>query len=895
MKNPTFTRGTWLRATPVAAAVATLLTATGTVQAQDAPVSQTITVTGIRRGIESAIATKKNSDSIVEAISAEDIGKLPDSSIAESIARLPGLTAQRVAGRASGINIRGMSPDFSTALLNGREQVSPGDNRGVEFDQYPSELLSAVVVYKTPDGTLIGQGLSGTVDLQTVRPLSLGNRAISINLRGEKDGVGTDFTGNGTRFNISYIDQFADRTIGVALGYARLKSKITTQRSETYNNDSTGTINETTFKYTGGFKFFNESTDQTRDGAMAVFEFKPNKDFSSVVDLYYSKFDKDVVKRGLELQPNDSWKAAGSFQYPDLLNPVITDGKLISGTWTNVNPLSRHIWEPVKDEIQSLGWNSKMKFNPQWSGAADLSYSQAKRREHTTEIEAGVYDTVNGRPLPEQVTIANYNQVTAFQYNHGDPSIIKLTDPESWGQNGYDKLFNTKDTLNALRLTAQRELDGFFSRAEFGVNATDRKKTKSSEEAFLRLPAGTSSGGALPAGTSSVTVPGGFSTISFNPSDVFPSSYNVVPNVNGDILQKGWTVKEKTATAFVRAGIDSEVMGMPLRGNLGLQVIGTDQSSTAPSIDNSHDSSFTLVTRGKKFTDVLPSLNLNLDPGGNQAVRLGLAQVMARARMDQLSAFQRTQFSNGVFSGSGGNPLLDPYRATAIDLSYEKYFSGNKGYVSAAAFYKKLKTYIFDYTDLGFDFSNLPDLLGGTGTIPPGALIGKYTQPRNGNGGSISGIELAVSVPLNMLTPMLDGFGVVASYADTDSKIKPFGDGDTRSLPGLSKRVSTFTAYYEKYGFSARVAQRARSDFLGEIQGFGGNRDQGKYIKSESIIDMQFGYDFQSGPAKGLSLLLQINNAGNTKYQEYTDPATKLVTNSNEYGKTILFGGTYKF
>ena len=95
----------------------------------------TIVVTGIRRGIEAAISVKQNNTSIVEAISAEDIGKLPDSSIAESIARLPGLTAQRVAGRASGINIRGMSPDFSTALLNGREQVSTGDNRGVEFDQ----------------------------------------------------------------------------------------------------------------------------------------------------------------------------------------------------------------------------------------------------------------------------------------------------------------------------------------------------------------------------------------------------------------------------------------------------------------------------------------------------------------------------------------------------------------------------------------------------------------------------------------------------------------------------------------------------------------------------------------------------------------------------------------
>lgn len=109
-----------------------------------------VQVTGLRRAIEGAISVKRDSTSIVEAISAEDIGRLPDVSIAESLARLPGLAAQRVAGRAQVISVRGLSPDFSTTLLNGREVVSTGDNRSVEFDQYPSELVSGVTVYKTP-------------------------------------------------------------------------------------------------------------------------------------------------------------------------------------------------------------------------------------------------------------------------------------------------------------------------------------------------------------------------------------------------------------------------------------------------------------------------------------------------------------------------------------------------------------------------------------------------------------------------------------------------------------------------------------------------------------------------------------------------------------------------
>ncbi|HET8764278.1 MAG TPA: TonB-dependent receptor plug domain-containing protein, partial [Rhodanobacter sp.] len=130
-----------------------------------------VIVTGIAGSIANAIDTKRNSNEIVEAISAVDIGKLPDASIAESLSRLPGLATQRLDGRANMISIRGFSPDFSGTLLNGREQATVGENRGVDFDQYPSELISGAVVYKTPDASLIGQGLSGTVDLHTIRPL----------------------------------------------------------------------------------------------------------------------------------------------------------------------------------------------------------------------------------------------------------------------------------------------------------------------------------------------------------------------------------------------------------------------------------------------------------------------------------------------------------------------------------------------------------------------------------------------------------------------------------------------------------------------------------------------------------------------------------------------------
>ncbi|MFM2287017.1 MAG: hypothetical protein RL684_160, partial [Pseudomonadota bacterium] len=146
-----------------------------------------VVVTGIRKGIEDSIAAKKNDQSIIEVVSAEDIGKLPDSSIAESIARLPGIAAQRTNGRAQTMSIRGLGPDFTVTTFNGREQATTNDNRTVEFDQYPSELVTQVKIFKTPNAGMSYQGVAGTTDIETVHPLAMPNRAMSATYRREHD------------------------------------------------------------------------------------------------------------------------------------------------------------------------------------------------------------------------------------------------------------------------------------------------------------------------------------------------------------------------------------------------------------------------------------------------------------------------------------------------------------------------------------------------------------------------------------------------------------------------------------------------------------------------------------------------------------------------------------
>ena len=289
---------------PVAAGCAVLLISVASAtHAQQA--STEVVVTGIRASIENAIATKRNSDGIVEALSAEDIGKLPDTTVAESVSRLPGVTAQRnkSTGRAQSVSVRGMSPDFNGALLNGREQASTGDSRGVEFDQFPAELLGSIVIHKTPEASLVGQGLASTIDLRTVRPLDFNKRTFSANVRSQRSGIDSGAgEGKGDRQSFSYVDQFADRTLGIALGYTKLKDEGAEQLKFNswggWNRDLT--YNGQAVKIPGGFTADTEQSSSNREGLMAVVQFKPNKDFETVLDVFSSKGTFALKKTGLE-------------------------------------------------------------------------------------------------------------------------------------------------------------------------------------------------------------------------------------------------------------------------------------------------------------------------------------------------------------------------------------------------------------------------------------------------------------------------------------------------------------------------------------------------------------------------------------------------------------------
>ncbi len=865
-----------------------------------------VVVTGIRAGVEAAIRVKRLANEEVEVVSAEDIGKLPDTSIAESISRLPGVTTQRSDGRDSDISIRGFGPDFNGTLMNGREQVSTGDNRAIQFDQYPAELIHQVVVYKTPDASLVGQGLAGTIDLQTTRPLEYGHRALVFDARAIKNGngnLGANSTDKQYRASFSYIDQFLDNTLGVTFGFARLDTPVDTkeiglydpwhQNSPTVDSYNYHTMVPNGVYVTNGIKSLASTGIDKRDGSIATLEWKPTDNFASTFDMYYTDRELDNNRRSME---------ANLGNYPNTTtysNLDIVNNSLIGATVGNLVPLARNFLYITHDQIFATGWNNKWHAGD-WILTSDLGYSRASRDEHDYETQAtyqgGVTDT-GSFLIPE-------SSAPTFQLNnqYTDPSKV-LVGPTIYGA-GYSRFPHVNDELKSVRFDVSHTAGGWFSTVTGGVNYDDRTKAKRQPEgglnALANCPCQIASQYLLP--PTNLGFSGTPSSLSWDVPAVLANYFQPIQTSTtaNYLVGKSWEVHEKLTTLYVMGNLNHDISeDVTLRGNIGVQLLHTDQSSSSNYFDEAAQMPRP-ITKGKKYNDVLPAVNLVFQLPAQQQFRVGLARELARPRMDQMeasfdySASQTAPFTPGA---GGGNPLLDPWRADALDLSYEKYFA-NKAYFSATAFYKKLKSYIYTISS-PYDFSAYNALLP-PGYLPPGAQeqsIGTFTGPQNGSGGRVDGVELAVSLPGELLWDGLNGFGMNASVSETASGIAIPGQvagltSQNIALPGLSKTVWQATVYYEKYGFEARIATRYRSNYIGEISDFAGDRAL-EYVRHEQLTDFQTSYEFQQGLLHGLSFVFQIDNLTNTPFIDYAGEQTR-VRDYETYGRMFFLGAKYK-
>ena len=895
-----------------------------------------IVVTGFRGSIASAVNTKRRSTSIVEVVSAEEIGKLPDVSIAEALGRLPGLATQRINGRSSVLSIRGLGPDLSTALLNGREQVTTSDNRGVEFDQYPAELLSAAVVYKTPYAGLIGQGLAGTVDLQTVRPLARNKRSLSVSGRYEfnEDGaLNPDAPSSGYRATAVYVDQFADDTIGIAVGGALQSSPNQAEQFNAwgYSTDDDGNA------LIGGMKPYLSSNDLDRIGGFATVQARPAEDVEAVVDIFYSDFREDQVLRGIEFP-----LAFGSgFGTTYGGTTEAEDGFANAGAFNNVQGVVRNDLNQRRAELFSMGLNTRYDTDT-WGLEVDLSYSTATRNDRLIETYSGTgYGVEGGAADTLSFTRRNNGLFTfASNLNYADPGLIRLTDPLGWGggsdvvQAGFINSPRTSDDLAHARIALDRDFaeTGFLSNVQLGFDYGDRTKTRRIGQSFLTLPGGPAllSAGAvreLPIPASAILGSStGLSFLGFGPQVTLDPLALVrdvyVPldvALSSFAVPQDYRVTEETLTGWLKVGIDTRIGDSArLYGNLGVQVVQTDQQSQGFRVQTGTATSGGLSIAivpfedGDKYTEYLPSANLILDINDRTKIRFGASRTLARARLDQLNSslgvgVNFTRLTNtdpniSAFSASGGNPRLRPYIANQLDLSFERYF-GRSGYISVAPFYKELKEFVNPNDAFVFDFSQfVPELLTPAQAAQLGTPLGLISGPTNNGDGEIYGIEGSLSLPFEVISPALSSFGLLTSGSYTKSKVTLFREADpddtvTLTVPGLSKWVVNSTVYFEQSGFEARVSHRYRSSFLAEVSGISATRTL-RTAKAESIIDAQIGYAFgpEAGMFDGLRITAQGLNLTDEPFVTIDGPSSSnRVIDHQSFGRTYLVGASWTF
>ena len=904
---------------------------------------QGVQVNGFVSSIENSTALKKNADSIVEAVSAEQVGKLPGTSIADTLGRLPGLAVQTLNGRPQVLTIHGLGPDFSTALINGGQQVSTTNNRDVAFDQYPSSWFDNVVVHLSPQADLIGQGLTGTVDMHTIRPLEKSGPEAAVNAKYTWNSMselapGKGVSNKGRDLNGVWVHQFADHTIGVTLGVdlEDNPSQIQHQAPWGYANDANGNY------VIGGSKNYGITDSMKRNGVLATVQWQPNEFYTGTVDVTYDNFKEVQQAKGMEFP---------LFYSSAQLQPgaTVQNGFDQSGTYSNVKPVIRNDYNSTSARVYNFNWDNKFTLNENWSVDVDANYSRATRHDVNLESYSGTgYTPANGA-----LDTVGFNErdngllylSPSLDYTNG----VMLTDPQGWGagsdvvQAGFINAPRTVDYLANLRIAVERSFaSGPFSSVEFGVSNSNRNKTYHIDQAFLTLGGGTISGGSA---VKTAPIQGGSSCdplswmgigpqICYNPFALIDNGSLVnVPTFGSNTgTPPDWKTHENVFTPYFQFNIDTNLGGISLRGNFGMQVQQTAQRATgervAPgSAITGNGIELIPVTGSTSYTRYLPSANLIFGFTDNDDLRVSAARTLARPRMDQMNAglgvsgnfthLQSTNPNQAFFSASGGNPKLTPIMADNFNVSYEHYFSGpasgyqcnstdqknsdlcrsggGGGYFSVSGYFIGLHDYINPNASFLYDFSSfLPFTLSPAELSQLGTPLGIVSGPTNDGRGYVKGIQGTLNLPFNLIAQPLDGFGVILTGNRNKSSLVYPGNATPITVPGLSKWVANGTIYYQHNGFEARISDSYRSNFLGEVSGISATRIE-QTLKGGSSYDAQVSYTFDSGRFKGLTLIAQGSNLSNHLFTTFQNNDPRQVLMWERYGRTYSIGASYKF
>ena len=832
--------------TPIAAAVAMLMAgASFSAHAQeavakeakpaataDADAGQTVVVTGIRASLEQSLNQKRNSDSLVEVITAEDVGKMPDKNVADSLQRLPGVSVAAAGGGEGSfgendrVALRGTPFGLTLTTFNGHS-VGSGDwfadniiggGRSVSFSLFPSELIGRVTVHKGSQANLLEGGAEGVVDIESRKPLdfkksltgqvSLG--AVYSSNSGKKD---PQFSGM-----INWKNEAS--TLGVLVqGFhqKRTLSRVGQENQIWYDKVEPGSAMAQGIpgaagamtNYLGGTAWFEQQ--RTRDGGLIDIQLKPSKDLMLDLTLFHSQLDAPNINhnfmQSLGRAIGNNWASPG---YPG----ANVSGTVSNGVVTSVNAtvpancptcatMSGSVQEifsrPVaKSKSDFINLDGKYRVNDRLMLTGKLGTT--KGVGETVSGALGVWMpwtgggyTMNGANNPITYNIPGANKFS-IGGNSGDPytygSHVKAVDKETYGQ---------VDGTLKLDLPA-------ISSLQFGVRVAQHERKLDAIGINSNIAGNTAAGALgnpanLPFG-GLTSFPSGFNDLGTNGAGYWTFSQDAVngwlskyANYSGNLRQSEFNIKEPTQSAYAMLNFGAESFS----GNIGVRFVHTKEDVDRYELNPA--AQYVIKNYTNTYNDFLPSANFRLDVTKDIVGRFGISRTMARPELGMMAGLDlRDQQLFGIV----GNPDLRPIRANNAEIGVEWYFAP-KSMVSAGAFYSALDGYV-TYGSGKATFFN--QLQGKNTEYVIGTPINTTAE--------VKGVELAYVQALPA------GFGVNANYTYTDGKETGKAAGSACgalvspdcTLIGTSKNAYNVGGFFENDKFSARLTYNFRSGYL---------------------------------------------------------------------------------
>lgn len=866
------------------------LLSAGAASAQTAPAAEggleEVVVTGVRQSLENAILTKRDAAAVVDAISAEDVGKFPTENLAESLQRVTGVQISRFRGEGQNVTIRGLPSEFSLVQLNGRTLTSAlgasgsSLSRSFDFTILPSEFVSSVEVYKSPTADLEEGGLAGTVIARTLRPLDIGEARLGGSLQMANESNRDEWAPRASSF---YSDTFADGKLGVALGVAyteRLtethEQRITRYRRATESaqggldlngngvveNGAGGRpLNSTPYAMLDSSFHTIYREDRKRTTAIGTVQFRPSDQWEFVAEGFYGKVDlfspryTDLLRVGIGLQSGGP-VIPGSIVLGQLPGNDSTVGDrglpintVLAGGFRGVDQRADGRTEERKGDLLSTALSGTYT-GESFTVTTELGYSVAKQTRSDPLLENQRRATLN-YDLRTNSDLVSYAFAGADETARLNPSTFTLLGFNGeWGR-------KREDEQTDLSVDVKQNFSwGWVDGLQYGGKYTIRENNENNRRIAATAPQIRQLFGGgpdqlflreiRPSSGEFLDADGGTSGLfqqSWLVNDPFAfikaygrKAIEAVSTITNDPTGIN-DIEEDVSALYVRANLDR---GGKLTGNIGVRAVYTEQKSVGVAPDltaitfEPQAGSVTRIpaaaplTVERNYTDILPSLNLKYELTDDVALRFAASRTMSRPSLPQISP--SITASGATQSLTANNPELDPFRSNNFDFSAEWYFARG-ALLAGTVFYKDIVSLVERVqTQIPLTITQI----NGDGSRQPVNQVWTLSQLVNGKGTAVGGIEVSYQQNFDFLPAPFDGFGVLTNYTYMDTH-------GSVPLQGASRNNYTASMYYEKAWFGGRLSYTWRDEFYNGVEG---NSQDTRIQQDFGTLDANVSFNF---------------------------------------------------